>query len=247
MRIYPAIDLMDGKCVRLSEGKFENRTDYSKNPMGVVKAFETSGSEYLHIVDLDGAKAGASSQLDLLTKMIRSTNMKVQVGGGLRRSEDLERLFASGADQVIIGSLAFKDPEVFATLVRQFGNDRITVAVDFQMKDGVAMIATHGWQNTSTTSVKSALRHFGELKLKRFLCTDISKDGRLEGTNSAFYKELQQEFPDIELLASGGVSSLDDLKLLKKEKAFGVIVGKALYEKRFSLTDALTLAGDEVC
>ena len=241
MRIYPAIDLMNGRCVRLTEGRFEECTHYADDPLQVVASYQSEGSEHLHVVDLDGARKGEAVQIELIEQIVRATKMKVQVGGGLRSESSVRGLLDAGAERVVIGSLAYRDPSLFAQIVRSCGPASITLALDFRNgSQGQPKILSHGWQENTELDLFSAITPFLEMGLSRFLCTDVSKDGKLQGVNLDFYKDFQERFPKVEVLASGGVSSLKDLAELRAMKIFGTVVGKALYEKRFSLSQALS-------
>lgn len=229
--IYPAIDLMNNKVVRLVEGDFEKKTQYSNNPVDQAMLFENSGAKYLHVVDLDGAKHGAPSQLEMIQKIVSATSLKVQVGGGIRTSSDVENLLQLGVDKVVIGSLSVKQPELFQSLINKHP-DSITLSVDVGADN---LIKISGWQESTKLDVFDFLKQFKGLN--QILCTDISKDGKLQGINKELYLSLKSEFPNYSFLASGGVSQIDDVTWVKQNEIGGVIVGKAIYENKISLKE----------
>lgn len=238
--IYPAIDLIEGKVVRLEEGQFDSKKTYSENPIEIAQGFSNDGAKYLHIVDLDGARYGQTMQSDLIKQICAATQLKVQVGGGIRTIQDVEKLLNVGVDRIIIGSLAVKDPEAFSHILSSVGGDRITLGLDCHLDaSGQAHVATQGWQETSNTTANNLLDQYRDLGLRRVLCTDIKKDGMLQGPNFDLYKSLSSQYPEMEFLASGGVSCKEDILNLNKTGAYGVIIGKALYENRIKLEEIL--------
>ncbi len=236
MIVYPAIDVMGGKCVRLYKGDFGKQTTYSNSPAQVATQFRKQGAEWLHLIDLDGARFPNERQLEIIGKIVRESKMQVQTGGGIRSVEEVPSLLATGASRVIIGSLATKEPELVKTMLTEFGPEKICLAADVQPRDGEYYVAVSGWQELSQIPLRSFINDYLEVGLKHVLCTDISRDGTLEGCNVKLCNSIQSEFPDINLQASGGVGSLNDLRELKTS---GVIVGKALYEGKFTLPEAL--------
>ncbi|MBI3554992.1 MAG: 1-(5-phosphoribosyl)-5-[(5-phosphoribosylamino)methylideneamino]imidazole-4-carboxamide isomerase [Deltaproteobacteria bacterium] len=243
MKLYPAIDLINGACVRLSQGKFEQSTTYQAAPLEVARAYADAGASYLHVVDLDGAKAGRLAQAPLILDIVRACGLKVQVGGGVRTPADVRLLLDGGVDRVVIGSLASRDPQATMKLFDDFGGSRITVGLDVKIKTEdsvrVAMVATDGWQVTGASTATSVLDRYVGAGLQSVLCTDIGRDGMLAGPSFDWYQELRVRYPALELQASGGVSSLDDLWKLAAMGMGAAIIGKALYENRFTLAQAL--------
>ena len=239
MIIYPAIDLIDRKCVRLEEGDFDKKTTYSQNPSEVASAFKEDGAEWIHIIDLDGAKKGSPQQLDLIVELKKQTQLKIQTGGGIRNIEEAELVLDSGIDRVIIGSLALASPKSIINLITKYGAERIVLALDVNIENEIPFIATHGWQNATDFKLYDALSQFSDFGAEHFLVTDISCDGMLLGPNITLYEMLAIAYPTLNIQASGGVSSLEDIKLLHENKSEGVIVGKALYEGVFTLNDAI--------
>ena len=238
--IYPAIDLINGQVVRLKEGDFARKTSYSDDPVAMAKGFQDEGASLLHVVDLDGAKDGKARQTKLISQIAQSTNLALQVGGGIRSLDDAKKLIDAGVDRVVIGSLAVKDPEAFIKIAEAVGPERLTLGLDCHLTEsGEAMVAASGWQETSKVSADDLLGRYTSLGVKRVLCTDIKKDGMLAGPNFELYEKLSAKYPDLEFLASGGVSGKEDVTKLAKTGAFGVIIGKALYEGRLQLKEVL--------
>jgi phosphoribosylformimino-5-aminoimidazole carboxamide ribotide isomerase len=241
MSLYPAIDLLDGRCVRLRQGQFEERTDYSGDPVAVAREFEAAGAKYLHLVDLSGAKDPGARQTRLIEGIVRATGLKVQTGGGVRSAEQARELLAAGVDRVVIGSGAVKSPELVIGLLREFGAARVTVALDVRVDGaGVPRVALHGWKEQSAVSVAEALAPFLLAGLARVLCTDIALDGMMKGPNLALYQKLLAQFPTIEFQASGGMSRLEDLLALRAAGVRTAVIGKALYEGAIDLKEALS-------
>lgn len=240
MKIYPAIDLIEGKLVRLSQGRFDQQTSYSQSPLAAAQDFADQGAEYLHVVDLDGARHGRPMQLELLKALATRLQLKLQVGGGIRSLEHVASLIQAGVDRVIIGSLALQDYSLCQQIFETFGAEHITLGLDivFDTK-GEAKVATQGWQEISSVSADELLERYLGLGLNQVLCTDIHRDGMMAGPNFAFYKTLVQRFPQLCLLASGGVHSVADIRQLKADGIGGAIIGKALYEGSFTLREAL--------
>lgn len=231
MRLIPAIDIIDGKCVRLSKGDYNTKKVYSENPLDVAKAFEANGIEYLHLVDLDGAKSQHIVNYNVLESICTKTNLKVDFGGGLKSDEDLRIAFESGANQITGGSIAVKQPEIFKGWLTQYGGEKIILGADCKNRK----IATSGWLETSDLDVVSFISQYEQKGAKYVICTDIAKDGMLQGTSNELYKEIIAK-TDINLIASGGVSSIDDLIQLKELGCEGAIIGKAFYEGKVTLT-----------
>lgn len=233
MRIIPAIDIIDGKCVRLVQGDYSQKTIYNENPLEVARSFENAGLTHLHLVDLDGAKAGKVISWEVVQNIASETSLKVDFGGGIKTTEEVERLLNLGVRQVNLGSIAVREPEKITAWIRQFGADRIILSADVKNE----MISIDGWQQNSAINIVAFLRDYIQRGIKHVTCTDIRTDGMLTGPNVELYKKILLSFPQLHLIASGGVSSLDDLQELKQIGADGVIVGKAIYEGRIKLDD----------
>ena len=241
MIIYPAIDLRGGRVVRLTEGKFDQEKSYGDDPLAVAKGFKAAGATWLHVVDLDGAKDPAKRQTALVEKLARDCGLRVQTGGGIRDEAQVAALLATGVQRVIVGSLAVRQPDLVLSWLMTFGPEKIILSPDVRIDGtGIPRIAAAGWQETTGVALNDFLTGYLAVGLKHILCTDISRDGKLTGPNSALYAELVQQFPSLEIQASGGVSSLDDLRVLKTTGSAGAIVGRALYENKFTLQEALT-------
>ncbi len=241
MIIYPAIDLRGGRVVRLTEGRFDQETSYGDDPVAVAKGFAAGGARWLHVVDLDGAKDPAQRQTALVARLARESGLAMQTGGGLRRTEQVQALLDAGATRVIVGSLAVTDPTLVADWLQKFGGGKIVLALDARTDaQGIFRLATAGWQETSALTVADLVARYLPHGLRHVLCTDISRDGKLTGPNTALYVELRTLFPDVHWQASGGVASLDDLRGLKSAHLAGAIVGRALYENKFTLQEALS-------
>lgn len=232
MRIIPAIDIIEGKCVRLTKGDYTTKKIYNENPVAVAKEFEDSGIQFLHLVDLDGAKSNHIVNYKILEQIATKTNLKIDFGGGLKSDDDLRIAFESGANQITGGSIAVKNPDVFIGWVTNYGNDKIILGADCKNRK----IATHGWLETSEVDVIEFIKEYEEIGIKNVICTDVAKDGMLQGTSNILYKEIIEE-TNVNLIASGGVSSIDDLILLKSMKCEGAILGKAIYEGYITLKE----------
>jgi phosphoribosylformimino-5-aminoimidazole carboxamide ribotide isomerase len=229
MKIIPAIDLIDGKCVRLTKGDYSTKKIYNENPVEVAKSFEDAGIQYLHLVDLDGAKASKIVNYPVLEKIARETNLTIDFGGGLKSDNDLRIAFESGAQKITGGSIAVKDPLLFSHWIEKYGAKIILGADCLNRK-----IATQGWTELADLDVVDFIKNFQSKGISEVICTDISKDGMLKGPSIALYTEIMQR-TNIGLIASGGVSSMDDLILLREIGCSGAIIGKAIYEGRISL------------
>lgn len=231
MRIIPAIDIIDGKCVRLSKGDYNTKKIYNEDPLEVAKSFEAHGIKYLHLVDLDGAKSSHIVNHKILESIASKTSLKVDFGGGLKTDKDLEIAFECGANQITGGSIAVKDPEIFKSWLTKFGAEKIILGADARNKK----IAVSGWLEESKQEVIPFIQNFETEGIKYVICTDISKDGMLEGPSFDLYAEILDETKDIKLIASGGISQFDELPKLQELGCEGVIIGKAIYENRISL------------
>ena len=242
--IIPAIDLINGQTVRLFQGDYGQQTNYQQTPFEIKQSYAAQGTQWLHLVDLDGAKDATKRQTAFLRELIAHPTDKpisIQVGGGVRSEADVETLLGLGADRVVIGSLAIKEPELVASWIAKYGNEKIVLALDINIDDdGNKWLPTHGWIEKSDVTLEALLDKYQSVQVKHVLCTDISKDGTLTGSNVELYKELVQNYPQIEWQASGGIGSLDDIKALVPSKVAGVILGKALLEGKFTLEEAIT-------
>lgn len=231
--IIPAIDLIDGKCVRLSQGDYNSKKVYNEDPLEVAKEFEAHGITRLHLVDLDGAKAGRIINYKVLERIAGKTNLVVDFGGGLKTSEDLHIAFDSGAQMVTGGSIAVKNPQEFEGWIKEYGSEKIILGAD--AKDN--KIAVTGWLEETDQELVPFIKDYTDKGIKKVICTDISKDGMLQGPAIELYKEILDELPDLYLVASGGVSNLADIEALVEAKIPAVIFGKAIYEGRISLKE----------
>ncbi len=231
MEIIPAIDLINGECVRLTKGDYAQKTVYESDPLVIAKKFEEAGIHRLHLVDLDGAKARKITNDAVLRRISENTNLQIDFGGGLRSDEDLKIAFESGAHQITGGSIAVKSPDVFKRWINDFGAEKIILGADVHGEQ----IAVSGWAEASDQSLFPFLENYLGLGLQYVICTDVSKDGLLQGPNTALYQKILKAFPEVKLIASGGVASFEDLQQLEQIGVYGTIVGKAFYEGRVSL------------
>lgn len=240
MILYPAIDLQNGQCVRLKRGNFEEATVYESDPVKQAHRFAQSGARWIHLVDLDGAKGEALQQFPLIEKIVQETRLNLQVGGGIRTHGDIEALFKAGAARVVIGSLAIKNPALVKEWLVEFGGDKIVLAMDVRLGPmGRPEILTKGWQEDSHQSLWETLTLYKNTKLKTILCTDVDRDGMLSGTNCELYVQIKKFWPNLEILASGGVTSMKDLSELADQGIEGAIIGKAIYEGKIDLAHAI--------
>lgn len=243
MHILPAIDLKDGKCVRLTKGDFNDATIYEADPLKQVEKFANAGAKWLHLVDLDGAKDSKVTQLPLITEIIKAANakgMKVQVGGGVRSDLDIDHLLEAGAARVIVGSLAAKNPKMMIEWLEKYGGDKLIVALDVRLSDGgLPEVLASGWQEGAAESLWNLLEIYRDSPLKTMLCTDIEHDGVLGGTNLELYSKIRQVWGTLDVIASGGVANMTCLEDLEKTGIQNAIIGKALYEGKFELSEAV--------
>ena len=236
MKIFPAIDLYSGKAVRLFKGDYSKMTVYSENPLEVARDFEQKGAEFIHLVDLEGAKDGTTPNFETVKSIAENTRLFTEIGGGIRSMETVEKYLGAGVDRVILGTAAVENQDFLKAAVNKYG-DKIAVGVD--IKDG--FVAVKGWTEASSYSCFDFCEKMRETGVKTLICTDISKDGAMQGTNRELYRELAEKF-DIDIVASGGVSTLDDIKALKKLGLYGAIIGKAYYIGAIDLKEALEAA-----
>ena len=230
MKIIPAIDIIDGKCVRLSKGNYNSQITYNQNPLEVAKTYEDHGIEFLHLVDLDGAKSNHIINYSILEIIASKTNLKIDFGGGIKTENDVNLAFNCGANQVTCGSIAVKQPEIFCEWILNYGSEKIILGADVRGK----YVATDGWINTSNQSIFDFINFYKNKGIETVTCTDISKDGMLEGPSFKLYSKIIDAY-NINLLASGGVSEYDDILKLDDMGCYGIIIGKAIYENKISL------------
>ena len=236
MILFPAIDLYERKAVRLYKGDYQNMTVYSENPIEVARDFEAAGATHIHMVDLEGAKSGETPNLAIVEQVARETSLFVEIGGGIRTMETVERYLAAGVSRVILGTAAVNDEAFLTAAVNTYG-DKIAVGAD--VKDGC--IAIKGWLETSAVTLEAFLEKMQAIGVKNVICTDISRDGAMRGTNLALYRELSRKY-SLDITASGGVSSLEDVRQLRQMDLYGAIIGKAYYTGAIDLKEALEVA-----
>jgi phosphoribosylformimino-5-aminoimidazole carboxamide ribotide isomerase len=232
MRIIPAIDIINGKCVRLTKGDYATQKIYNENPLEVAKEFEANGIQYLHLVDLDGAKSKHIVNHKVLENIANNTSLKVDFGGGIKSNEDVKIAFESGASQITGGSIAVQNPSLFLEWLNEYGSNKIILGADAHNRK----IATQGWLESSEKDVIEFIRDYEKKGISYVVCTDIAKDGMLQGASNELYQEILQK-AKVKLIASGGVSSIDDLIKLKEIGCDGAIVGKAIYENKITLEE----------
>ena len=238
MKIFPAIDLFDKKAVRLYKGDYNQMTIYSNSPLSVAKEFEKAGAKNIHLVDLQGAKSGVPENIDIIEQIAKNTNLFIEVGGGIRNMETIQKYISYGANRVILGTSAVTDEEFLDKAILEFG-DKIAVGAD--IKDGY--IAIKGWLENSAYTVEEFFAKMEQKGVKTVICTDISKDGAMKGTNLELYKKLKKDYK-IKVIASGGVSSIQDIKNLSDNNIYGAIIGKAYYVGAIDLKQAIEVAND---
>ena len=236
MNIFPAIDLVGGKAVRLYKGDYSQMTIYSDNPLEIIKDFENSGAKFAHIVDLEGAKNGDTPNLETIERLVKNSSLFIEVGGGIRSMEVIEKYISIGVKRVILGTVALQNEEFLISALQKFG-DKIAVGVD--IKDG--FVAIKGWTEKSKVKAFDFLEKLDKLGVKTVICTDISKDGAMVGTNHALYEEMSKRL-SLDIIASGGVSSIEDIERLTKLGIYGAIIGKAYYTKAIDLKQAIGVA-----
>ncbi|MDN5986484.1 MAG: 1-(5-phosphoribosyl)-5-[(5-phosphoribosylamino)methylideneamino]imidazole-4-carboxamide isomerase [Hafniaceae bacterium] len=238
--IIPALDLIDGKVVRLHQGDYGQQRDYGNDPLPRLQDYQQQGGEVLHLVDLTGAKDPAARQIPLLRKLLAGVSVPVQVGGGIRSEDDVAALIEAGASRVVIGSTAVRQPDVVKQWFTRFGADALVLALDVRIAaDGRKNIAVSGWQEDSGVTLEQIVDEFLPYGLKHVLCTDISRDGTLSGSNVALYQEVCARYPQVAFQSSGGIGSLEDIAALRGSGVKGVIVGRALLEGKFTVKEAI--------
>ncbi|MCC3703373.1 1-(5-phosphoribosyl)-5-[(5-phosphoribosylamino)methylideneamino]imidazole-4-carboxamide isomerase [Rouxiella badensis] len=239
--IIPALDLIEGSVVRLHQGDYGKQRDYGNSPLPRLQDYQAQGAEVLHLVDLTGAKDPAARQIPLLKQLVAGVSVPVQVGGGIRTEQDVEALLEAGVSRVVVGSTAVKNPEQVQQWFTRFGADALVLALDVRIDDaGNKNVAVSGWQENSDSTLEQVVEQFLPFGLKHVLCTDISRDGTLAGSNVELYREVCQRFPQVAFQASGGIGSLDDIAALRGTGVKGVIVGRALLDGKFNVTEAIS-------
>lgn len=236
MLIYPAIDLYDGKAVRLFKGDYQNMTIYSENPIEIARDFENAGATCIHMVDLEGARDGTTPNLHIVRQVAQETNLFVEIGGGIRSMETVDAYFSAGVDRIILGTAAVNDPDFLHRAVAKYG-EKIAVGAD--VKDGY--IAIKGWLEQSALTLDAFLEQMEALGIRNVICTDISRDGAMRGTNLELYRELSRKYK-MDITASGGVSTLEDVRQLRRMDLYGAIIGKAYYTGAIDLKEAIEVA-----
>ncbi len=233
IKIIPAIDLIDGKCVRLSQGDYDKKTIYNENPLEVALMFEAAGIKNLHLVDLDGAKQKKIVNHKILYEITTKTKLKVDFGGGVQSDEMIKIAFENGAQQITGGSIAIKNPDLFENWIKTYGNNKIILGADAQNEN----IAVSGWQVTTDASIYDFIKNWVVKGAKYCISTDVSKDGMLAGPSFELYEKIQLQNPNLNIIASGGISNMTDVERLNKSEVYGVIIGKAIYEGRISMKE----------
>ena len=236
MNIFPAIDLYEGAAVRLFKGDYNRMTVYDKNPLNIAKKFEAYGANFLHMVDLEGAKTGLTPNLETIKNIVENTSLFVELGGGIRSMETIDKYLAIGVSRVILGTAAITDETLLDEAIAKYG-EKIAVGVD--IKDGY--VAIKGWTEKSAFTFEDFCKKMQDKGIKTLICTDISKDGAMKGTNRELYKQLSEQL-DLDIIASGGVSSIDDVKALREMNLYGAIIGKAYYTNAIDLKEAIEVA-----
>ncbi|WP_305837807.1 1-(5-phosphoribosyl)-5-[(5-phosphoribosylamino)methylideneamino]imidazole-4-carboxamide isomerase [Photobacterium leiognathi] len=239
--IIPALDLIEGQVVRLFQGDYGQVTEYKVDPAEQFNLYHQAGANWLHLVDLTGAKDTQARQLSLIERLLKSTPANVQIGGGVRTEQDVADLLNAGAKRVVIGSTAVKQPEMVKGWMEKYGAEHIVLALDINIDDdGNRIVAVSGWQEDSGVTIEALLEDFLKVGLKHVLCTDISRDGTLAGSNVELYVDLCRQYPQVQFQSSGGIGSLDDIAALKGSGVAGVIVGRALLDGKFTAEQAFT-------
>lgn len=233
IKIIPAIDIINGHCVRLSQGDYQRITDYSESPAAMAEKFESLGFKRLHVVDLDGARSGKVINIKALKEITSRTNLIVDFGGGIKSEKDLKNVFEAGASAVSIGSIAVSDPDIVSLWADSFGAEKFIISAD--VRDNI--VRTNGWTENSGITLNLLISRYWNKNIRRILCTDISRDGMLCGSNIELYQTIMEQFPDCKLIASGGISSLEDIKKLDEAKIPAVVIGKAIYEQQINLEE----------
>lgn len=244
--LYPAIDVRHGRIVRLAQGDYAQETRYGDDPLALARAYAEQGARWLHLVDLDAARAGGYTLLELVRGIVETTGLQVQTGGGVRSRDDVQRILDAGASRVVVGSLAVREAEMVAGWIGEFGPGRITVALDTrQDREGIWRLPVHGWTETAAGTLQEMARRYAGQGLVHLLCTDITRDGMMTGPNLALYRLLAEEVPGLALQASGGVRDLADVVAARAQGCAGIVLGRSLLEGRLQLPEALAACGRE--
>jgi len=238
LNIIPAIDLREGRVVRLKQGDYAQQTTYESDPRELAQRYAAAGATWLHLVDLDGARSGGLDNLAVIESIARD-GMQIQAGGGVRNEDDLSRLFSAGVNRVVLGSVAIRDPELVADWLTRYGAEQLTIALDTRQVDGQWALPSAGWTELESRTLDELAPWYAEKGARYLLCTDIDRDGMLAGFNLDLYRHLAKTVPDLAVQASGGVRSLDDIRAAREAGAKGVILGRALLEARFTIEQAL--------
>ena len=238
LNIIPAIDLREGRVVRLKQGDYGQQTTYESDPRELAQRYAAAGATWLHLVDLDGARSGGLDNLAVIESIARD-GMQIQAGGGVRNEDDLSRLFSAGVNRVVLGSVAIRDPELVADWLTRYGAEQLTIALDTRQVDGQWALPSAGWTELESRTLDELAPWYAEKGARYLLCTDIDRDGMLAGFNLDLYRHLAKTVPDLAVQASGGVRSLDDIRAAREAGAKGVILGRALLEARFTIEQAL--------
>ncbi len=237
MNLFPAIDLYGGKAVRLYKGNYDEMTVYSDDPVSVAKDFEACGAKYIHLVDLEGARTGETPNLDVIKRVVSETKLFAEVGGGIRSMDTIEKYISAGVSRVILGTAAVKNPSFLMAALLKYGE---SVAVGVDIRDG--MVAINGWTENSALHYTEFMERLISIGVRTVIVTDISRDGAMKGTNRSLYAELAENFPALNVIASGGVSSLEDVKALSDMGVYGAIIGKAYYTGAIDLAEAVKIS-----
>ncbi|WIG55557.1 MAG: Phosphoribosylformimino-5-aminoimidazole carboxamide ribotide isomerase [Rhodanobacteraceae bacterium] len=238
-QVIPAIDLRGGRVVRLRQGDYARETVFADDPVELARGYADEGAQWLHVVDLDGARSGKFANLAVIEAIARTGTLKVQAGGGVRTTDDLRRLYSAGVTRVVVGSLAVQNPYATAIWITQFEPDRLVLALDVRRQAGAWRLPVHGWTEDSCVQLDTLAAHYARAGARHVLCTDIARDGTLGGFNLELYRDLHRFAPDFEIQASGGACSLDDVRKVRAAGVRAVILGRALLERKFTLKEAL--------
>lgn len=238
--IIPAIDLIEGQVVRLKQGDFKEKTVFNYSPLDRIQDAASQGAKLMHLVDLDGAKDPKKRQLKLFASLVEKSPIPIQTGGGIREESEVKALLDLGVSRVVVGSIAVKNPTLVKSWFEKYGAEHLTLALDVKVVDHVPYVAVHGWQELSKLSIETLIKEYQSVGLKHVLVTDIAKDGMMQGPNIKLYEYLAQKFPDLDFIASGGMSSLEDVKAIAKSGARSVVLGRALLEGKFSVKEAIS-------
>lgn len=243
--LYPAIDVRDGRIVRLAQGDYDQETRYGDDPLALAQDYAAQGAEWLHLVDLDAARAGGYTLAALVREITSTTPLKVQTGGGVRSRDDVQRILDAGASRVVVGSLAVREADVVCGWIAELGNERLTIALDTrQDREGVWRLPVHGWTETAAGTLQDMALRYADHGLRHVLCTDITRDGMMTGPNLSLYQLLRQTVPALQLQASGGVRHLDDVLQARAQGCAGIVLGRSLLEGRLQLPEAFARLAD---